>query len=143
MELTRDQVSKLIDDAVKADREVLINHLTAKESSRLDIDSPDFNTNFLFHELQKRLKSAVNDSQVENHLYKESQWGNQKYVYVYGRLINDKIRELTLALFNVNANCDIPINERRSAQIFYKKVSDLFIEEFAYQCDMQNVASKS
>ena len=122
MEITKEEVSRMIKEAIEQDRKKRLDESVNQIVDASDIDSPAYNTNRPFNDIRNTYKRKFFN------LF--NKW-DFEYVGPHGEKLNfnpylimDNIRQLVLIGFNANSNRNIPINRRREAQKRYEKIAE-------------------
>lgn len=132
MELSKEELTQIIKDAIHEDRNERVNGIAEKVIDYNDIESPSYNTNKLFVEAQRTLKGRFESlEQVYGELPKSHGTVPTKWD------VERKIRELVFAAFGAKNSRYIPAGFRQQARDLYESLSDAWFPIFDNWCSVQ------
>lgn len=120
MELTKEELQKIIVEAIHEDRNERDKQVANQIIDSNDIESPLYNTNKLFVELQREFKARY--AAVEEKT--SSQFSFAKWE------VERKIRELVFAAFNAKNSRYIEVGHRQEARDLYEALTNIWLLSF-------------
>lgn len=122
MEITKEEVSRMIKEAIEQDRKKRLDESVNQIVDASDIDSPAYNTSRLFNGVRTEYKRKIMSLfHTRNYEYLGP---HDEELNFNAYCIMDSIRELVLIGFNAKSNNGIPINRRRESQEHYKNIAE-------------------
>lgn len=122
MELTKEEVSQMIKEAIEKDRRERLENSVNQIIDTADIDSPAYNTSRLFFQVRSEYKSKIMALFHKEGYETRGPKGEELNFNVYR--IFDEVREIVLMGFNAKTNTEISINRRREAQKHYRNIAE-------------------
>lgn len=122
MELTKEEVSQMIKEAIEKDRRERLEKSVNQIVDTADIDSPSYNVSRLFSQERSAYKQKISEL-FHKEGYETVGPKGQELNFNEYRIL-DVVRELVLIGYNAKSNYGIPINQRREAQKYYHNIAE-------------------